>query len=334
MGWKASNYTPQQASIAKPPSPHFHYHCLKAPSHPMPSLHGTIRRYQIIIRKLGSPGNTSLRELKDLLHDMGFEVSKRTVQRDIEHIRDDFKVNITYKRAENGYFIPPDSEWHTEQFMRLANLSQLMQMVAQPVKNDRNAIHHISFENHGEQKGHEHMLPLLQAIQNQTRVIISHARFFQEAKTYHVLPFMLKEFEKRWYLVGWALERNDFRSFGLDRINSVEDTGESFKRDEYPNPADFYADTIGLTYSLSPVEYVELSFEPRQGNYVKTLPLHNSQIVLVDNDEELRVRLRVRVNFELIQKILSYGQRVKVLQPVHLKTKVTDILRENLNQYR
>ena len=36
---------------------------------------------------------------------------------------------------------------------------------------------------------------------------------------------------------------------------------------------------------------IVLSFDPFQGQYIKSLPLHKSQTVLVDNVEEFRIKI-------------------------------------------
>lgn len=41
-----------------------------------------------------------------------------------------------------------------------------------------------------------------------------------------VRPLGLTVFDEVWLLTGWCEERGDFRNFRLDRIMSVEETGE------------------------------------------------------------------------------------------------------------
>ncbi len=38
------------------------------------------------------------------MHSHGFELSERTIQRDLEQIRNDFGVDILYDRQRNGYY--------------------------------------------------------------------------------------------------------------------------------------------------------------------------------------------------------------------------------------
>jgi predicted DNA-binding transcriptional regulator YafY len=270
-------------------------------------------------------------EMMDYLFQQGFENSKRTMQRDFQHIRDEFGVNIVYNRSRNGYYIPEESSPYVDQFLRLANLAQLTQIFA---INNRELLNYISFESQGSLRGLHHLTPLLNAIRNSQVVRINHTTFYRkETRTYEVQPYLLKEYGERWYLVGWVLEKNEFRSFGIDRIDGLEITAKLFDRKEHPEPLDFFRHSIGIIYSDQKPEIVELSFQPFQGKYIKTLPLHDSQIVVEDTQDIVRVKLFVSPSVELKRKILSYGSKVKVEKPDWPAHDIAEELKKNIGQY-
>ena len=76
-----------------------------------------------------------------------------------------------------------------------------------------------------------------------------------------------------------------------------------------------------------------LSFSATQGNYIKTLPLHASQKVIVDNEKELRVEMFVHVTFDLVKAISSYANDVKVMAPASLKKEICKKYKDALQQY-
>ena len=80
-------------------------------------------------------------------------------------------------------------------------------------------------------------------------------------------------------------------------------------------------------------EEIILSFEPFQGKYIKSLPLHESQEILTDNEEELRIKLKLVITHDFFMEILSYGENVKVLKPEHLINDLKEAFRNALNQY-
>lgn len=297
----------------------------------MSSLHGTLRRYYLIIEKLKRSPYPSFKELLDYLHGQGFEISKRTLQRDIDQIRIEFAIDVTYHRGRNGYCIEAQSLTDADKLLDFARVNFHAAVLTDSLKSSAKNLHYLDFESGRDHRGMEHFTTLLEAASHCLQIKIRHTAFHRnEPKQYTVLPFLLKEYQMRWYLVGYVPERNDFRSFGLDRIDAVEKTNESFERKDYPDPAALFEDTIGVTYSTADVQEVELSFHPFQGKYLKALPLHESQVVLEDNDKEYRIRLNVRPNFELIQIILGYGNTVTVCKPASLVKEI----KERLNSAR
>jgi len=301
----------------------------------MSSIHGTIRRYYLIIEKLKRNAYLSLGDLRDYLHEQGFEIAERTLQRDIEQIRVEFDVSVTYDRARKGYYIEAESMNIAERLLDFAAVPYFSGMLTDSLKSDTENLRYLSFERGRDHRGMEHFTPLLDAVSRNVQVRIVHTAFHRdEPNEYTVLPFMLKEYQKRWYLVGYVPKRNDFRSFGIDRIETVEKTDVPFSRNDYPDPAVFFKDVIGLTYSTADIAEVELSFHPFQGKYVKALPLHESQVEVVDDDKEYRIRLHVRPNFELTQVILGYGDSVTVCKPGSLAKEIKERLDSARKNYR
>ena len=88
-----------------------------------------------------------------------------------------------------------------------------------------------------------------------------------------------------------------------------------------------------MIYTLDPLEEVTLSYNPTQGNYIKTQPLHSSQEILIDSNEELQIKITVRLNYELEEQILKQGEKVKVISPQVLKDKIKNRIFEAYQSY-
>ena len=140
-------------------------------------------------------------------------------------------------------------------------------------------------------------------------------------------PLALKEFKNRWYLISTNLVKDSsdgiIKTFGLDRISSLEITKIRFR---YPTSFDieeYFRHCFGI---ISPVEEkpaeVILSFDPDQGKYIKTLPLHQSQQILVDNDNELRVKLLIYITFDFRMELWAHGNTIRILQPASLAEEI------------
>ena len=84
---------------------------------------------------------------------------------------------------------------------------------------------------------------------------------------------------------------------------------------------------------VKPQEII-LSFESFQGNYIKSYPLHKSQWVIIDNEEELWIRLFLIITDDLVKEILSYAERVTVIAPESLIKEIQVRHEDAFKQYQ
>jgi len=73
-----------------------------------------------------------------------------------------------------------------------------------------------------------------QACRDEERLRFSYTTRAGEASARHVEPHRLVALGRRWYLVAFDLARNDWRSFRLDRMDHVRETGMRFHPRELP----------------------------------------------------------------------------------------------------
>jgi predicted DNA-binding transcriptional regulator YafY len=199
-------------------------------------------------------------------------------------------------------------------------------------KNTSKSIH---FEKRRPQ-GTENLIGLLYAIkQNNSIKFLYHKYWEDHPEQRNVDPLALKEFKNRWYVIAKDLKDNKIKSFALDRLSLLEILKKRFTPPENFDVNSCYRHCFGI---ISPdedqkVEEVILSFDPYQGKYIKSMPLHESQEIIADNQKELRIRLKIFITYDFLMEILSYGENVKVIQPEELKISLKTILRKALKQY-
>jgi predicted DNA-binding transcriptional regulator YafY len=78
---------------------------------------------------------------------------------------------------------------------------------------------------------------------------------------------------------------------------------------------------------------IRLSFEPFQRKYIKSLPLHFLQKILIDSDEELRISLQFYLTPDFIMELLSLGDTVKVIEPQELVSEMKERFERALENY-
>ena len=299
------------------------------------SKHGTIRRYGLIIEMTSRNLYPTFRRIQESLFDQGFEISDRTIQRDIEQIRYEFGIEIAYDNQRGGYYIDREKSLDIEKFLRFLEIVNTAELLTESLKESKHALEYIDFESQGEMRGSEHLKPILSAIRNRRIITFSHEKYQSSEIRKHALkPYFLKEYRNRWYVAGLKQPNDDFRIYGIDRIHDLQVSERVFEHDAGTDPLDLVRNTIGINYNTDKPQRIVLSFTRLQGKYVKALPLHHSQETLVDNGEEFRISLFVTPNYELTQRILFFGPAVKVLEPDWLAAEIQEKLQANLQQYR
>ncbi|MBC5994028.1 helix-turn-helix transcriptional regulator [Pontibacter cellulosilyticus] len=294
-------------------------------------------------------------------------IGERTLDYDIYQMRYCSQLNynapIAYSKKENGYYYT-DPEYTIEnlplnevelhalataaatlgQYRHMAVFSEFASTVdkvvnlVQQISSDQPGANSgfIDFEKAPYAKGNEYLDTIIGAIRNKHTLRLSYRKFEDaQPKNRTISPYLLKEYRNRWYLVGLQHETGSLRKFALDRIQSLESAPEA----PYIEKADFkpelyFKNAIGISQEDGQVEEVVLSFSPYDGNYVKTQHLHSSQELLVDDDKEVRVKLKVVLNYELEATILSFGKEVRVIAPEALRQKIRQILDACRKQYQ
>lgn len=297
------------------------------------SMRESFLRYFHIINKLRKRPSSFVDIDNYLAHQSelqgyNFNVSKRQFQRDLANIASIFDIEITYDQKKLVYCINNDG---------LSEISQ-RRMEAfntfNALKIDENISKSIHFEKRQPQ-GTENMFGLLHAIKNHLQIGFTYFKFWEDEPTERVAePYALKEFKNRWYVLASDLKDNQIKSFALDRLSELEITKKHFTPPVDFDVTEHYKHCFGI---ISPTtnepEEVILSFNQIQGKYIKSLPLHDSQEILIDTKEELRIKLTIFITFDFIMELLSFGENVKVIKPENLKKKIKKRLQKTLKQY-
>lgn len=293
----------------------------------------SLARYNLIINKLRR-NTASFTDISDYLaleselQEYNFNVSKRTFQRDLEDIRSLYNIDIQYDYSKKVYFInidnAPDVNERILEAFDVFNALNLSDRIS----------NHIHFEKRKPQ-GTENLYGLLHAIKNNFQIEFTYEKFTEDEKAHRkVEPYALKEFRNRWYVLANDLNDNNIKSFALDRLTDLEIKRKKFLLPEDFNVNERYKYNFGIITPVAqkPKEII-LSFNSLQGKYIKTLPLHQSQEIILDNEEELQIRLQLFITHDFFMELLSYGDNVKVIKPESLIKDIKESLQTTLNQY-
>lgn len=298
------------------------------------SVYSTIKRLMLIVEKLNTNKYVSVNEMLNYLQIFDFNISTRTLQRDIEQLKNEFGFEIKYSKKHNGYFLENANDESSEVIFKLFETITTSQTMLEAIKETHTILPYIKFENEGLFKGSQWIYIILKAIKENKKLQFNHFNFHNNThKVYLTEPYLLKEYQGRWYVICFVKSLNDFRIFGLDRISELNILNEQFQPIHKKQAQSLFEHTIGLDYDSSELKKVVLSFTPTQGKYIKSLPLHASQKILVDNEKELIIELLVYINFELKQKLFMQLDTVTVLEPAELRQEMKQIAQNIIDNH-
>jgi predicted DNA-binding transcriptional regulator YafY len=272
---------------------------------------------------------TNYLEIESNIQGYNFVVSQRTFQRDLEDIRVTFNFDIQFDHSQKKYYLADD-------FSSVDSTDRIIE--AFDTFNALNSNHRVAdvfqFEKR-KPKGTEYLSGIIYAIKSGQTVEFSYQKFWEdENSTRLIFPVLIKEFNNRWYVVGEEVSTKTIKTFGIDRIIDFKITNEKYSHKVNFNKELFFKNYYGIiTPSELTPEKIVLSFNEIQSKYIKTLPLHESQQIKKETEDEMIVELYLCVTDDFIMELMSYGAQVKVIEPKSLQNNIKFRLKRALEQY-
>ncbi|MGQ0637401.1 MAG: helix-turn-helix transcriptional regulator [Planctomycetaceae bacterium] len=149
------------------------------------------------------------------------------------------------------------------------------------------------------------------------------------------------------YLVAFATEHGEVRTYKLDRVDYVELTDLRFPQPAGFSLSDYFSGSLGVyggkvrgtggtangNGAPQPV-VIRVRFLPRVARYVQEKRWHASQKLEVQRDGSVIAEFRLTTTRELKALILSFGENAILLEPAALRKEMAKTLREALGNYR
>ncbi len=303
-------------------------------------------------------------ECSDVLYEYeGIEkgVSKRTVQADIQTMRSDkLGYNAPIVVNERKYYTYEDPDYSItnapisdqdlgklneavgflKQFQGFSHFRELDGMVQkledhihskqtkqQPV---------IDFDKNANLKGLDFLDPLYQSIIHRKVIEITYQSFrAKSANSFQFHPYLLKEYNNRWFVLGKKNKEVKTIILALDRIKEIKTLPEEdFRYNVDFDTEEYFKHIVGVTLNEgTPIRTVKLFVDNQNAPYVLTKPIHPSQKLIEELENGVLITLEVKLNFELEREIIGYGQSIKVLEPQKLRNRVLYKLKMMLALY-
>ena len=170
-----------------------------------------------------------------------------------------------------------------------------------------------------------HLIPVIyEALRKKKAIRLTYKSFrVTKASAFVFLPYVLKEFNNRWFLLGRRKDRPKYLyNLAIDRIEEVELLADEY----YFKPTDFdaekyYGEMVGVSRGDDEEpEDVYFWASPDEVPYIITKPLHSSQTIVDERPNGyVLFHLHVIINRELMRLMMGYGAGIRVTSPPKLK---------------
>ncbi len=290
------------------------------------STAGLINRYVWFVTTIYNRGPITLEEIQHRFEShfgRGEELSERQFHRYTDAVEELFDIEIKYSRTQRGYIVADregiDNMGMRKWLIQTFSVNNILHE-SQELKN------RILLEN--VPSGQQHLTIIVDAMREGVALSMTYHSFHrEEPSTFEVEPYCVKLFEQRWYMLGKSEGYDELRLYALDRIKALEPTERKFKLPKKFDAAKFFEDYYGIIIGDEDfdVEPVALKVDWWQSKYLRTLPLHHTQVEVERNDEYSIFEYRLCPTFDFRQKVLSMGGSVEVLAPQELAYHFNDL---------
>jgi predicted DNA-binding transcriptional regulator YafY len=193
----------------------------------------------------------------------------------------------------------------------------------------------IAFEDNTSDGGSRYLNDILQHIRQQTVISVLYDSFSSGSRKKHIIhPYFIKEYRNRWYVLGYHEQYKEMRTLALERIIELApDYAVQYKPSTF-DAAAYYKDAIGVSILKSSPQNIELKVTKTQWQYLSSQPLHPSQKLQSEHENDVIIELMVIANYELKSQLLSMGSSVAVLKPASLRLEMEEETKRILENYQ
>ncbi len=297
-----------------------------------------------------------------------FEVTPKTIQRDITYMRDQMGIELHYNQQLHGYELVGDLEKFPLVDLQVEDLAALFlarsamggiqgtklaealqpafERLSQQLEgkvslrwNDldeafsikKNAVVAADLTLFGK---------LAEAVLKQNEVSFKYRGIEAKVSTRRrIQPYHVGEISGGWYVIGHDLDRDGLRTFALQRMTVVNTLKTQFKRPDDFSIGEHLGGGIGVwsgkANGVDPVEVV-IEVSGWVARLVQERLWHPSQetTTLDDLGERVEVRMRLDDLTEVSQVVLSWGSKAKVIAPEALVQNVCKELERAQSFYK
>lgn len=258
--------------------------------------------------------------------------SRRTFNNHRDAVEEVFGIRIGCNRSTNRYFIEysddvSDEGAETAWLINTFTVNNILSLGKERLSG-RVSVEDIP-------SGHSHLTAVMEAMTENHEIVISYQKYTSShTSTYTLRPYAVKEFAKRWYLVAYCMERKALRVYGLDRIQGLELTGESFRMPKNFDVDELFSTSFGIYIPEEKGRSITFRTNATDARFLRDLPIHKSQQEVCSDNESVTFSIFVCPNKALIMEFCKYGSGLEVISPEDIRTQVAEEHRKAAEKYK
>lgn len=250
----------------------------------------------------------------------------------LDAIEDTFGVNITCDFRDNTYSIE-DTRALTQNTLSRWMLSTMS--VAGVVRESRSLQNRIVLE--AVPSGDMLLTEITRAMENSVTMKIRYRKFV-DVQSYEaeVEPYCLKLFHQRWYLLAHRVDRDYLAIYALDRMETASQTNTPFVLPSDFDAQQHFSHLFGVFQpgDNDKLELVRLRTYDGEWNYLKSLPMHESQREVKRTDKYVDFAFNLYPTLDFKLEILSRGANIEVMEPASLRQSISEMAQAAAARYR
>lgn len=255
------------------------------------------------------------------------EIVPRTFVRYKEFIRENFPCRIEYNASTKVYYLKRDSLYGEDEalYNYLLSAYHIEGMTELAIK------HRDKVRLQKAPTGGENVQTVLEAIDQHKGLTCSYYSFNKETKKeQRLIPYFLKTWERRWYLVAEPDNRHHGLSvFALERMENVRLTEETVRPSNDVTVDEYFDGSFGVNHSdEQKPQRVVVKVYGTQADYVRALPIHESQQEVETTKEYAIFAYHVVPCYNFYQQLLWHREWLEVVEPPSIREEMRRIVRQ------
>ena len=261
------------------------------------------------------------------------EIIPRTFARYKDYIAETFPCYIDYNQSTNQYFLKRYHQYGQDEslYNYLLSAYHIEGMSELAVK------HRDKVKLLDAPTGVENVQIILEAIDKQKGIECVYYSFDKATKKQQLLiPYFLKTWEQRWYLAAEPDNHHHGISiFALERMDNIRLTEKKMLPSNDVTADEYWEGSFGVNHSDNQVpEQIVIKAYGAQAEYIRALPIHESQKELERTDEYTIFEYHIVPCFNLFQQLLWHREKLEIIEPIKMREEMKKIVQNIISLYK